>query len=155
MSDTTLRWATADDAARLAGLRWRFRQEYAATTEPRPEFLARCEAWMRERLDEASAWRCWIAEAGGEAVACLWLQRIEKIPNPAAEPEWHAYVSNFFVAPEVRGSGLGSRLLEGALAWCDAHGCDAVILWPSARSRPLYERHGFALRDDLLERRAR
>jgi hypothetical protein len=36
---------------------------------------------------------------------------------------------------------------------CLAEGLDAVILWPSARSRSLYERHGFAVRDDLFERR--
>jgi hypothetical protein len=28
---------------------------------------------------------------------------------------------------------------------------DAVILWPTPRSRRLYERHGFAVRKDLFE----
>jgi hypothetical protein len=30
---------------------------------------------------------------------------------------------------------------------------DATILWPTPASRTLYLRHGFAVRDDLLERR--
>jgi hypothetical protein len=28
-----------------------------------------------------------------------------------------------------------------------------VLLWPTPRSRSLYLRHGFATRDDVLERR--
>ena len=83
----------------------------------------------------------------------VWLQHLEKLPNPVGEPEWHGYVSSLFVEPDVRGRGLGSVLLSEALAECDRRGCDAVILWPTARSRSLYLRHGFSVRDDLLERR--
>jgi GNAT superfamily N-acetyltransferase len=53
------------------------------------------------------------------------------------------------VTPARRG-GIGGRLLETALAWCRAAGVDAVLLWPCARSRSLYERYGFGVRDDLL-----
>ena len=82
-------------------------------------------------------------------------QLLEKLPNPVAEPEWHGYVSSLFVCPDARGAGLGSRLLGAALAECDRRGCDAVVLWPTPRSRSLYLRHDFAVRDDLLERRGR
>ena len=27
----------------------------------------------------------------------------------------------------------------------------AIILWPTERSRPLYERNGFAVREDIME----
>jgi len=37
------------------------------------------------------------------------------------------------------------------LDWCRAREVHAVILWPSEKSRTLYERHGFAVRSDLLE----
>ena len=80
----------------------------------------------------------------------LWLQRLEKLPNPVAEPEEHAYVTNVYVIPAHRDGGVGALLLDAALAWCRDHGVDAVLLWPSARSRAFYERHGFAARDDLF-----
>jgi GNAT superfamily N-acetyltransferase len=98
-------------------------------------------------------WRSWVLEQNGDLVGTVWLQLLEKLPNPVAEPEWHGYISSLFVLPEARGHGLGSRLLAAALAECDRRGCDAVVLWPTPRSRSLYERHGFAVRQDLLERR--
>ena len=107
---------------------------------------------MAARLATA-AWRSWVLERQGELVGSVWLQLLEKLPNPVAEPEWHGYISSLFVRPDARGSGLGSRLLVAALEECDRRGCDAVLLWPTPRSRSLYQRHGVALRDDLLERR--
>jgi GNAT superfamily N-acetyltransferase len=110
---------------------------------------------MAARLAPDSRWRCWVAEEADQLVGTLWLQLIEKIPNPGAEPETHAYISNVYVQPSRRGAGLGSRLLDTCLRVCTGEAVDAVILWPSPRSRRLYERHGFAARDDLFERRVR
>jgi hypothetical protein len=86
----------------------------ASTFEERESFLARCVPWMTERLarENCGGWRCWLVElqdrgdrrmVGGQ----LWLQAIEKIPNPAAEPELHAYISNVYVLPELRWSRPG------------------------------------------------
>jgi hypothetical protein len=35
----------------------------------------------------------------------------------------------------------------------EARAVDAVVLWPTPASRTLYLRHGFAVREDLMERR--
>lgn len=82
----------------------------------------------------------------------MWLHRLEKLPNPVAEPEGHGYITSFFVKPEARGAGVGTTLLQAVLNACESRGFDSVILWPTPRSRPLYERHGFAARDQVLVR---
>lgn len=153
-AEPALRLADPADAAALARLRLAFRADLESPAEAEADFLARCTPWMARRLEPGSSWRCWIA-GGAEPVGAVWLQLIEKLPNPVAEPEWHGYVSSLFVCPDARGAGLGSRLLGAALAECDRRGCDAVVLWPTPRSRSLYLRHDFAVRDDLLERRGR
>ena len=110
---------------------------------------------MHERLSTSAGWRCWVVEGAGpeELAGTVWLQAVEKIPNPTAEPERHGYITNLYVRPGDRGRGLGEALLVAALRACDDGHFDAVLLWPSPESRTLYERHGFAVRDDLFERR--
>ena len=137
----------------LARLRYEFRARHDAPVESEGDFVARCEGWMTARLVPGGAWRCWLAEEAGHAVGTIWLQRIEKLPNPVDEAESHGYVSSLYVVPSSRGAGLGGRLLGVCLEACQAQEMDAVILWPTPRSRSLYLRHGFAVREDLLERR--
>ena len=105
---------------------------------------------MTSRLATDASWRTWMLDRDGEALGNIWLQVVEKIPNPGDESERHAYISNFYVHPDVRNTGAGSRLLAAALAECDALDVDTVFLWPSERSRPLYERHGFSSDTRLL-----
>lgn len=143
--------ASAPDAHALARLRYEFRSGVGVVSEGEAEFVARCRGWMEERLREGGAWRCWAAVRGQEIVGNLWAQLVEKIPNPVVEPERHAYVTNFYVREGERGRGTGSRLLASALDWCREADVHAVILWPTERSRTLYLRHGFAVREDLME----
>jgi len=105
---------------------------------------------MAERLNQTN-WRCWVVEEGETIIGALWLQLIEKIPNPTQEPELHGYVTNVFVDESSRGRGIGSQLVEQAIALCKQQPVQAVILWPSEKSRPLYRRHGFDVREDLFE----
>jgi GNAT superfamily N-acetyltransferase len=153
MSDLTIRLAAPADAPVLARLRYDLRANTDPATEPEAEFLARCTSWMAVRLAAGGSWRCWVAEEAGRVVGTIWLCRIEKLPNPAAEPECHGYISSVYVDPSRRGNGVGSLLLDTCLRVCMEEGMDAVVLWPTPRSRGLYERHGFAVRDDLFERR--
>ena len=146
-----VRLATTRDARALAQLRYAFRSSTGAPCEGESEFVERCRQWMVERLREGGAWRCWVAEREGEPFGNLWAQLVEKIPNPVIEPERHAYITNFYVRDVERGRGAGSLLLSAALDWCRESDVHAVVLWPTERSRSLYLRHGFAVREDLPE----
>ncbi len=146
-----VRLATAADAHDLALMRYDFRATVNPAVESRQQFAERCGPWMAARLGSESAWRCWVAHDGSRLAGHLWLQLIEKVPNPAPELEWHAYITNVYVDESARGAGLGARLMEAALAFCRDHSVDSVILWPTERSRTLYARHGFHLPEDMLE----
>jgi GNAT superfamily N-acetyltransferase len=102
---------------------------------------------------DSSPWRCWVLDDGEKLVGHVCVQLFEKMPNPVNEPEAHAYLTNFYVVPEMRGRGLGRKLLNKALSWCRAHGADAVILWATAESKSLYRRCGLVEPADILELR--
>jgi len=144
-----IRAATPADARRLAELRWEFRAAKTAPVEAEEAFVARCADWMRDAL-ASGAWRAWVAVDRDAIVGQVWAQLISKLPNPALEREQHLYISNMFVAPAARG-GVGTRLLDAALAFAAEQRVDRVILWPTDRSRTMYQRRGFAPRDHLFE----
>ena len=150
----TIRSAGPADAAALATLRFALRSGVELVWEPEPEFVPRCTTWMAQRLMPGGWWRCWVAVADEAIVGSVWLQLIEKIPNPGEDPELHGYVSNLYVAPSHRGAGLGTRLLEACIAVCAEDVVDKMILWPTPESRSLYQRQGFSVRADLFARRA-
>lgn len=147
---TTIRLATTADAPRLAELRYEFRAAIEPVNEGKDAFIARCRDWMEERLQANRDWHCWVAEQGRTIIGQVWLQLIEKIPNPVEEPEFHAYISNFYMREATRGQGIGARLLQTALDWSAAQQVETVILWPTPSSRSLYLRYGFAVSNDIL-----
>ena len=119
-------------------------------SEAHDAFVKRCAPWMRLELATANAWHAWVAVIDRAIVGHVWLHMLRKIPNPVAELETHAYLSNLYVKPSERG-GTGTRLLETAIKWARSNGVDRVVLWPSARSVTLYLRHGFSHGGEVME----
>ena len=143
-TEMTVRRARIEDVSALARLRYEFRVRRANAVEAEADFIPRCTEWMRARLPDENRWRAWVLAAGGELVGAIWLEIIDKLPNPGVELERHAYVTSFFVRPEYRRQGEGSRMLAAVLEQCAALDVDTIFLWPSEESRPLYARHGFS-----------
>jgi GNAT superfamily N-acetyltransferase len=148
----TIRSAHPEDAETLARLRYQFRAEVAAPIETEVAFAARTAPWIAARLT-ATAWRAWVAEDGAAIVGHVFVQFVEKIPNPVPEAEALAYLTNLYTIPPLRNLGIGARLLTAALAACDAMEVETVFLRPSRGSVPLYRRNGF-MDAALLERPA-
>jgi GNAT superfamily N-acetyltransferase len=147
-----IRPAGPGDATVLAEMRYAFRSEMAVPTEPETQFRERATRWLANRL-AGGAWTAWIACAPGEPVGLVLVQLVEKVPNPVPEAENIGYVSSLYVRPPWRGRGIGGRLLTTALEFCRRSGVDNVVLWPSPRSIPLYQRHGFRSVGEVMELR--
>ena len=150
-AEVAVRLASTADALTLARLRYEFRSSFHDTVEDELSFVERCTAWMQEQLRRNSHWRCWIAEWQHTPVGNIWVQLVEKIPNPLAESESYLYLTNFYVREEHRGKGIGSRLLSEALACSTSQNAQMVILWPTEQSKPFYERNGFAQARDVMQ----
>jgi GNAT superfamily N-acetyltransferase len=148
--DYQIRQASSDDVAELAQLRYDFRSRLSAPIEDEADFTERCRSWMMQRLGDGR-WHCWVAEDDGRLIGNVWIQIVEKIPAPTDEPEEHAYLTNFFVSEVARGRGVGSAILSHVLAWSERRRVHAVFLWPTTRTRAMYERHGFLADGDAMQ----
>jgi GNAT superfamily N-acetyltransferase len=156
--DFRVRQARTADAPVLARLRWAFKQEdYEGEGEQgEPAAPARsvadAEGWLRERLGNGR-WLAWVVESGGETCGHVFLQLVERIPEPYEDNTPVGYVTNFYVVPSQRNRGVGTALLEALRQHARSRGIEVLIVWPSERSAPLYRRAGFRPSAELLEAR--
>ena len=98
---------------------------------------------------------CWLGEVSGEPVGMMNLAIFERMPRPGHDDAgtW-GYLANAFVLAPYRNRGVGARLLAALLAHADDHGYLRVVLRPSERAIPFYQRAGFTADGGFLIRYA-
>lgn len=161
LEDVSVRRASAADAAALAASRYRFRTTFdsprpateGAAFETEAAFIERA-APLVEGFLRGGRWHAWIAESDGRICGHLFLQLIDKMPNPdPREPERLAYLTSFFVEPGLRDHGVGAALMEQLETFAQGSDVEKIlIVGTTVRSRSLYARRGFAPAPDLLQK---
>jgi GNAT superfamily N-acetyltransferase len=146
-----IRPATEGDASDLARMRHALYSEHGPERERLDEYVDRFAGFVRDAL-ASDAWRIWVAEFEGRIVGTMWLQILERVPRPGEDRGALpiGYLTNVFVEPELRDGGLGSRMLVEIITWARERGVEEIIVWPSERSYPFYERAGFSRTPDPL-----
>ena len=148
MTPPVIRIASAEDAPALAALRRAWTAEQHGPVDD-PGFEARFLDWYGR---ESARRFCWVAEIGGEMVGMMNLAVFERMPQPGREPGSWGYLANSFVRAACRNQGIGSLLLGALLVHADSHGYVRVVLSPSERSVPFYQRAGFTQGTELMVR---
>jgi GNAT superfamily N-acetyltransferase len=80
------------------------------------------------------------------------LFEFRRMPQPGQPDARWGYVGNLFVHDALRGRGIGSELLATIIAAADARGYARLMLSPSERAVPFFQRAGFVAAgpDELL-----
>lgn len=148
---TRIRRAESGDANDLARLRHALYSEHGPAREQLDAYIDRFAGFVHDAL-ASDAWRIWVAELDGRIVGAMWLQLVERVPRPGEERGTLpiGYLTNVFVESDLRDGGLGSRILDEVVTWARARGVEEIIVWPSERSYPFYERAGFSRTPDPL-----
>lgn len=84
-----------------------------------------------------------VAEEDGRVAGCL---QISFLPGLSHRGAWRGQVESVRIAADQRGSGLGRRFLDWAIAQCRARGCRMVQLTTDTSrtdARRFYESLGF------------
>jgi GNAT superfamily N-acetyltransferase len=112
-----------------------------------PSFEERFSAWCAR---ESSRRIMWLAEVGGRPVGAMNLAVFERMPRPGRAPSRWGYLGNAFVLAAYRNQGIGRRLLGAVLGYATENGFARVVLSPTERAVPFYERAGFGPADALM-----
>jgi GNAT superfamily N-acetyltransferase len=149
-----VRLAAVDDVPALAAMRRAWTEEHVGGPVDDPAFEPAFEAWFEREHEQRVTW---VGEVDGVVIGMLNLLVFTRMPSPrraGATPraaQW-GYVANVYVDPVHRDRGAGSALLSAAVDHADGHGFARLVLSPSERSVPVYERAGFAPATSLMLR---
>jgi GNAT superfamily N-acetyltransferase len=132
------RRATADDLPAIVAL---LADDVLGATRESPGDPAYAAAFAA--IDADANQLLAVAEQDGRILGCL---QLTFLPGLSHRGAWRGQVESVRVAADQRGTGLGRRFLEWAIAQCRARGCRMVQLTTDksrADARRFYESLGF------------
>ncbi|HUL46056.1 MAG TPA: GNAT family N-acetyltransferase [Steroidobacteraceae bacterium] len=106
----------------------------------------RLELQLQQLLSEPRLGAAWVAEADGRLTGYLIAVTVLSLEHGGVMAE----IDEFFVLPETRERGVGTRLLAAAEAALAARGCVRLQLQlavGNAAARDFYQHRGFRARD--------
>jgi GNAT superfamily N-acetyltransferase len=142
------------DVPALAQLRQALAEEQAGEVVEDADFARRFAEWFERESNQRITW---LAEVASQPVGMLNLLVFTRMPRPrvADQPtratQW-GYIANAYVKAQHRDRGIGAALLTAATGYADRRGFARLVLSPSERSIPFYERAGFEPATSLLVR---
>jgi len=139
----SIRPATPDDRPFVLDLAERLVAFDVPTWREKPELVEGDRRALRHWFDHFSPDEAmFIAELDGVPAGCAYLVTLVDYFNEIP----HAHLSVLAVAAAAEGKGVGSALLDQAVAWARARQSDRLTLSAlvtNSRARALYERKGF------------
>ncbi len=93
----------------------------------------------------------WVAEDQGVIVATTAIIFYEFPPIFTNKSGVKGYVANVYTAPDYRGRGIATALLDRAVAEAKRRGVEQLWLGASRMGRPVYLKYGFTETDEWLE----
>jgi GNAT superfamily N-acetyltransferase len=146
------RLATAADAELIGEQRRRMFLDSVPTSEEQlMKMIAKFVPWVRTKLEDGS-YVGWLTSEDGRVVAGAGMWLMEFPPHWMHEEPVRAYLLNFYVDPEFRGQGLAHALLKTVIEETRRRGIKVVSLHASVFGKPLYERNGFELSNEMILR---
>ncbi|MGW0435944.1 GNAT family N-acetyltransferase [Micromonospora sp. NPDC003197] len=146
MAHSLIRRAHESDAPALAQLRREWTEEEQGSCDD-PEFERRFAAWY---ASESTRRITWLAELDGRPVGMVNMAVFDRMPRPGCEPSQWGYLGNAFVLKAYRSQGIGQLLIAALLEYANRNDFARVVLSPTERSAPFYERAGFGPADVLM-----
>jgi GNAT superfamily N-acetyltransferase len=148
----TLCRATPDDAPLITVQRHQMFADNELATEAAYNVMdIAFEPWVRERLADGRYVGLFFQEDVTILAACgIFFGDFPPHfldPNPI-----RAYLLNFYTAPEARGRGLATQLLQHAVDECKKANVRVITLHASKFGKPIYEKFGFTQNNEMILR---
>jgi GNAT superfamily N-acetyltransferase len=136
------RLATPGDVETLTALRAAFAAEVSHADPTDPALLTALHSYFSIAVP-AGQFHAYLAEAGGQVVACSGLVFDQRPPSARNLTGREAYIMNMYTLPAWRGRGIATELLRRLLDLARQHGCRRASLHALPPGRSIYVKAGF------------
>ena len=148
----SVRFATVSDSAIIARQRCAMFQDNGISGSVSfPELESESTLWLQRHLADGS-YVGWLTEKDGDVIAGAGVWFMEWPPHYLDVNTVRGYLLNFYVNPTARGNGLAKELLGLATAECRNRAVRVAVLHASAMGRPVYEKEGWAVGNEMMMR---
>lgn len=138
-----VRLATPKDLETLVRLRLDFFADMGWEKEAKdPGFEAALRAYLQQQLG-GDAFYAALAFEDGQAVGSAFASLQQRPPKPQNPSGRSMHVTSVFVAPQHRGRGLATALMQAVIEEARRRGHTMVDLEATAAGQPVYARLGF------------
>jgi len=146
------RAATADDLELLTQTRVEFFAEiYKNLTDNEKAELYDCnKAYFEEALNDGT-FAAFLAFDEDQLAATSGVTFSRIPPNLRNKTGKIAYISNMYTKPQYRGQGVAAWLFDMTVQEARRRGCGRVGLHATDMGRPIYEKYGFSVSENVLE----
>lgn len=124
-------------------------EEYPGDDADRETFPGSLRAWM---AGDGAGHAVWIAWDESRPVGMIWLATVPRVPRPHLLERRSGDIQTFWIRPEMRGRGLGKRMLDAVLAEADSLVYERLVVHSSEVAITIYERAGFRSERIMLTR---
>lgn len=121
----------------------------AKENEDRSAIRGNNEAYFRQHLADGTHTACFaVDEETGRIVGCGGICYQREMPSPDNPSGTNGYLMNIYTIPELRGEGIGRKIVEFLIDDAKKHGTEKIYLESSGMAKRLYQEIGFTdLRD--------
>jgi pyroglutamyl-peptidase len=151
-SQVVIRRATVEDIDALIEMRLALQREIGALYADTPaEGAARANRQYLQWAMPAGEFLAWVAEAGGQLVACSGLVFYSRMPGMHGLASREAYVMNMYTHPNYRRLGIASELLNRMIQFARNRGARRIWLRATSMGKPVYEKSGFEPMESAMQ----
>lgn len=140
-AQVVLHVAGHEDVAAIA----RLRTEWSDGHGDDASFDKRLTEWL---ASEGERRTIWLAAVGTQPVGMVSLVEYRRMPRPGRPDSRWGYVGHMFVSEAHRNRGIGTRLLAELITAAEERSYARLVLAPSARAVPFFQRAGFVAADE-------
>jgi pyroglutamyl-peptidase len=151
-SQVLIRRATLEDIDAQVEMRLALQREIGALYADAPsEGAAEANRQYLRWALPAEEFLAWVAEAGGQLVACSGLVLYSRMPGMHGLASHEAYVMNIYTHPAYRRQGIASELLNRMIQFARHASARRIWLRATPLGEPVYEKIGFEPMESAMQ----